>query len=83
MAASSSGSDPTRRAGADAGRPADVPARGGLVFLSASCGHPFFAATAYLALEGLVMLVCLGLAWRGRRTSPEMPLGDLRVERAA
>ena len=48
-------------------------ARGsGIVFLGTNGGLPLLPATAYLAMEGIAMLVCLGIAWRARRTSPEL-----------
>jgi hypothetical protein len=48
------------------------PRGAGLVFLGTNAGFPLLPATAYLAMEGLAMLVCLTVAWRGRRTSPEI-----------
>ncbi|HUG05581.1 MAG TPA: hypothetical protein VMQ78_03490 [Candidatus Limnocylindria bacterium] len=48
------------------------PRGAGIVFLGTNGGFPLLPATAYLALEGLCALVCLGLAWRSRRTSPEL-----------
>ena len=48
-------------------------ARGaGIVFLGTNGGFPLLPATAYLALEGVAMAVCLTIAWRARRTSPEI-----------
>lgn len=48
------------------------PRGSGLVFLSTNGGLPLLGATAYLAMEGIAMLVCLALAWRARRSSPEL-----------
>jgi hypothetical protein len=48
------------------------PRGAGLVFLSTSGGLPLLPTNAYLAMEGLAMLACLLIAWRTRRTSPEM-----------
>jgi hypothetical protein len=48
------------------------PRGAGLVFLGTNAGLPLLPATAYLAMEGLAMLVCLAIAWRSRRTSPEI-----------
>lgn len=48
-------------------------ARGaGLVFLSTNGGLPLLPATAYLGLEALAFVTCLVIAWRARRTSPEL-----------
>jgi hypothetical protein len=48
-------------------------ARGaGLVFLSTNGGLALLPSTLYLAMEAAAMLVCLAVAWRTRRTSPEM-----------
>jgi len=48
-------------------------ARGsGIVFLGTNGGLPLLPATAYLAMEATAMLVCLAIAWRARRTSPEL-----------
>ena len=48
-------------------------ARGaGLVFLSTSGALPLAPATLYLALEAVAAVVCLTLAWRTRKTSPEL-----------
>jgi uncharacterized membrane protein len=48
-------------------------ARGaGIIFLGTNGGLPLLPASAYLALEGLCALVCLVVAWRSRRTSPEL-----------
>ncbi len=51
------------------------PRGAGLVFLSTNGGLPLLPVSAYLAMEGLAMLVCLGVAWRARRTSPELGIG--------
>jgi hypothetical protein len=48
------------------------PRGAGLVFLSTSGGLPLLPTTVYLAMEGVAMLACLVIAWRTRRTSPEM-----------
>jgi hypothetical protein len=48
------------------------PRGAGLVFLGTNGGLPLLPASAYLALEGLCGLVCLAVAWRSRRTSPEL-----------
>jgi hypothetical protein len=48
-------------------------ARGaGLVFLGTNGGLPLLPSAAYLALEGLCALACVAVAWRSRRTSPEL-----------
>ena len=48
-------------------------ARGaGVVFLGTSGGLPLLPQTAYLVIEGTAAAVCLGLAWRERRSSPEL-----------
>jgi hypothetical protein len=48
-------------------------ARGaGIVFLGTNGGLPLLPAGAYLALEAICALVCLAVAWRSRRTSPEL-----------
>jgi hypothetical protein len=48
-------------------------ARGsGFVFLGTHGGLPLLPAGAYLALEASCALVCLAVAWRSRRTSPEL-----------
>jgi hypothetical protein len=48
-------------------------ARGaGLVFLSTNGDLPMLPATAYLVMEAAALLVCLAVAWRARRTSPEL-----------
>ena len=48
------------------------PRGAGLVFLGTNGGLPLLPATAYLVLEGLCAIVCLVVAWRSRRTSPEL-----------
>ena len=48
------------------------PRGAGIVFLGTNGGMPLLASDAYLALEGIAMLVCLAIAWRARRTSPEI-----------
>lgn len=48
-------------------------ARGaGLVFLGTSGGLLLLPSTAYLALEGAAMVACVAIAWRARRSSPEI-----------
>ena len=48
-------------------------ARGaGIIFLGTNGGLPLLPANAYLALEGVCALICLVVAWRSRRTSPEL-----------
>jgi hypothetical protein len=42
------------------------------VFLSTNGGLPLLPSTLYLGMEAAAMLVCLAIAWRTRRTSPEM-----------
>ena len=48
------------------------PRGAGIVFLSTNGGLPLLGASAYLAMEGVSMLVCLAIAWRTRRSSPEL-----------
>lgn len=48
------------------------PRGAGLVFLSANGVLPLFPATGYLALEAIVGLLALAVAWRVRHTSPEL-----------
>jgi len=48
------------------------PRGAGLIFLSTNGGLPLLPASAYLAMEGVAMIVCLAIAWRARRTSPEI-----------
>jgi hypothetical protein len=48
-------------------------ARGsGIVFLGTNGGLPLLPASAYLVLEAVCAIVCLAVAWRTRRTSPEL-----------
>jgi hypothetical protein len=48
-------------------------ARGaGIIFLGTNGGLPLLPSSAYLALEALCAVVCLAMAWRSRRTSPEL-----------
>ena len=48
-------------------------ARGaGVIFLGTHGGFPLLPTAWYLALEGLCALVCVAVAWRSRRTSPEL-----------
>jgi Glycosyltransferase family 87 len=48
-------------------------ARGaGIIFLGTNGGLPLFPASVYLALEAMCAVVCLAVAWRTRRTSPEL-----------
>jgi hypothetical protein len=48
------------------------PRGAGIVFLGTNGGLPLFPSTAYLALEAACALVCIAVAWRSRRTSPEL-----------
>jgi hypothetical protein len=48
------------------------PRGAGIIFLGTNGGLPLLPATAYLALEALCALACLVVAWRSRRTSPEL-----------
>ena len=48
------------------------PRGSGIVFLGTSGGLPLLSSNAYLALESTAMVVCLVIAWRTRRTSPEI-----------
>jgi hypothetical protein len=48
------------------------PRGAGIVFLGTNGGLGLLPSTAYLALEALAMLVCLAIAWRTRKTSPEI-----------
>ena len=48
------------------------PRGSGIVFLSTNGGLPLLSANAYLVLEGIAMLACLAIAWRARRSSPEI-----------
>jgi hypothetical protein len=48
-------------------------ARGaGLIFLFTNGGLPFLPVFAYTALEAIAGIMCLVIAWRTRRTSPEL-----------
>ena len=48
-------------------------ARGaGIIFLGTNGGLPLLHASVYLALEATCAIVCLAVAWRTRRTSPEL-----------
>ena len=47
------------------------PRGAGLVFLSTNGGFPLLPAAAYTLLEVAAYAVCLAIAWRARRTSPE------------
>ncbi len=48
------------------------PRGAGLVFLGTNGGLPLLSSSAYLALEGLCAVACLAVAWRSRRSSPEL-----------
>jgi len=48
------------------------PRGAGIVFLATNGGLPLLPSTAYLALEAACALVCMAVAWRSRRTSPEL-----------
>jgi Glycosyltransferase family 87 len=48
------------------------PRGAGIIFLGTNGGLPLLPSVAYLALEGLCAVVCLAVAWRSRRTSPEL-----------
>jgi hypothetical protein len=48
------------------------PRGSGVVFLGTNGGLPLLPAAAYLVMEGVVMVACLLVAWRTRRTSPEI-----------
>ena len=48
------------------------PRGAGLVFLSTNGGFPLLGASVYVAMEGTAMAVCLAVAWRTRRSSPEL-----------
>jgi uncharacterized membrane protein len=48
-------------------------ARGaGLIFLFTNGGLPFLPVFAYTAIEAIAGIICLVIAWRTRRTSPEL-----------
>ncbi|HEX9435732.1 MAG TPA: glycosyltransferase 87 family protein [Candidatus Limnocylindria bacterium] len=48
------------------------PRGAGIVFLSTNGVLPLFPPTVYLALEGIAAVTVLIVAWRSRRTSPEL-----------
>ncbi|HEY6957378.1 MAG TPA: hypothetical protein VI814_00975, partial [Candidatus Limnocylindria bacterium] len=48
------------------------PRGAGVVFLGTNGGFMLLPSTAYLAMEAIAMLACLVIAWRTRRSSPEM-----------
>jgi glycosyl transferase family 87 len=48
------------------------PRGAGIIFLGTNGGLPLLPASAYLALEALCALACLAVAWRARRSSPEL-----------
>ncbi|HKY50845.1 MAG TPA: glycosyltransferase 87 family protein, partial [Candidatus Limnocylindria bacterium] len=48
------------------------PRGAGVIFLATNGGLPLLPATAYLALEAICGLVCVLVAWRSRRSSPEL-----------
>lgn len=48
------------------------PRGSGIIFLATNGGLPLLPASAYLALEALCALICLAVAWRSRRGSPEL-----------
>lgn len=48
------------------------PRGAGIVFLGTNGGFTLLPATAYLAMEMIAMVVCLAIAWRARRSSPEI-----------
>lgn len=48
------------------------PRGAGIVFLSTTGGWPLPPSIAYAALEAAVGLICLAVAWRARRSSPEL-----------
>jgi uncharacterized membrane protein len=48
------------------------PRGAGVIFLGTNGGLPLLPATAYLAMEALCAFICLAVAWRSRRTSPEL-----------
>jgi hypothetical protein len=43
-----------------------------IIFLGTNGGLPLLPSTAYLALEAVAALACVAVAWRARRTSPEL-----------
>lgn len=48
------------------------PRGAGIIFLGTNGGLPLLPSTAYLALEAICGLVCVAIAWRARRSSPEL-----------
>ncbi len=48
------------------------PRGAGIIFVGTNGGLPLLPATAYLALEAACALACVAVAWRSRRTSPEL-----------
>lgn len=48
------------------------PRGAGVIFLSTNGGWPLLPQISYTALEAVVGLICLIVAWRSRRTSPEL-----------
>ena len=44
----------------------------GVIFLGLNRVAPLWPALAYTALEGVAFAICIGVAWRARRTSPEL-----------
>lgn len=48
------------------------PRGAGIIFLGTHGGLPLLPSTAYLALEVLAGLICIAIAWRSRRSSPEL-----------
>ncbi len=48
------------------------PRGAGLIFLSTSGGLPLLPSSVYLAMEAAAMLASVVIAWRARRTSPEI-----------
>ena len=48
------------------------PRGAGLVFLGTNGGSPLFPSAVYAALEAAAFVACVVIAWRTRRTSPEL-----------
>jgi uncharacterized membrane protein len=48
------------------------PRGAGIIFLGTNGGLPLLPSGVYLALEALCGLACLAVAWRSRRSSPEL-----------
>jgi hypothetical protein len=48
------------------------PRGAGIIFLFTNGGLPLWAAVAYSMLEAAAGIICLVIAWRTRRTSPEL-----------